>query len=680
MVEETMTAEFVSLQRKRSQRSISLLARLQGIRKNVDSWEDYNADWKDDQVLQLNPEKLMCDIIDRLAMLNDLQWEIKKVRAKSGSKDNDKEENEMVDIKNRVFVAACKMTMSKLGQRPWDENDDDCDIATLLLAVPDETKTKEVDSLLTHWSMLAVARPEYGVTVADVKALVKRDPMSMRKHHMIGVASHLSGLTPAHFLCMQQETDSVMALIRHYAIFNETAFTMCSSYPRDNVDNVAEADCCGALNAACCVRCPSVELLQLLLQLDPSQATKKTCRSAFTPLGVLCHYAIRFRHEGTKFFDAVQCLLSVDNSAEYIGDAIDGLLCGSCRSKEWIDEDAVESLQQHVLTILDMLLTRNPDAAKYRNYEINLLHSMAFIPSAMPPQVCIVIMERILVLHKDAVREADEDGAFPIHDAAIYWPIQVMNFLLGLYPESATAIAGDYHNLLIYLLRMDGVVNLEDKVRFLCSRYPQLVQQKDTNGDSALYWALRYKTLNLPVVKFLCEAGGRELVSAAKISPLPVVEGADQDGGNAGAGAGAGGAPGAVQPHDHGWLPLHMFIGSYNDQLRSCLPFSEAADCLRTLLHWYPEAVGIEAGVGADYRKTPYQSAIDYNVDPYCLRMLLHAVPDLNPADLHRLNYAERRMAMFLAFKAVSTNDDRLLLPRLRFANKDLLKRVISFL
>ena len=42
--------------------------------------------------------------------------------------------------------------------------------------------------------------------------------------------------------------------------------------------------------------------------------------------------------------------------------------------------------------------------------------------------------------------------------------------------------------------------------------------------------------------------------------------------------------------------------------------------------------------------------------------MMLRAVPDLNPADLHRLNYAERRMAMFLAFTAVSI-DDRLLLP-----------------
>ena len=96
------------------------------------------------------------------------------------------------------------------------------------------------------------------------------------------------------------------------------------------------------------------------------------------------------------------------------------------------------------------------------------------------------------------------------------------------------------------------------------------------------------------------------------------------------------------------------------------------------LLHLYPEAVGIEGGVG-DYKKSPYQLAVDKNVNSYFLRIMLRAVPDLNPVELHRLNYAERRMAMFLAFKAVST-DDHLLLPRLRFVNKDLLKRVISFL
>ena len=85
-------------------------------------------------------------------------------------------------------------------------------------------------------------------------------------------------------------------------------------------------------------------------------------------------------------------------------------------------------------------------------------------------------------------------------------------------------------------------------------------------------------------------------------------------------------------------------------------------------------------GVVAVNRKTPYQLAIDKNLPPYYLRLLLRAAPNLNPAELHRLNYAERRMAMFLAFKAVSRNVDPLLMARLRFEKKDLVKHVISFL
>ena len=189
MSEESPSDEFIEFERKRSDRSISLLAQLCGIQKNDNPLENDNhdEDWTDDQILKLNPDKLMSDILDRLTALKEVQWEIKKARAKSGLQVNEKEENALVDIKNKVFVAAVSMTMSKLGQPRRKENDDDCDIETMLLAFPDETKVKDGrDCLLTHWAMLAVARPEYGVSVADVKTLVTRDPMSMRQHHMMG--------------------------------------------------------------------------------------------------------------------------------------------------------------------------------------------------------------------------------------------------------------------------------------------------------------------------------------------------------------------------------------------------------------------------------------------------------------------------------------------------------------
>ena len=671
------------IRRKKVQRSITLLAELQGLKKTINLVDDNNEegeDWQDEQILLLKPEKLMSDILDRIEALNVVQGVIKETRAKLDDCGEDDEEINEEDSKEdeenavvcKTFVAAVSMSLSKFGQSHWEKKDDShslgtvtCSILSLLHAFPDETKMKDGrNALLTHWAMLAVARPEYGVTEADVKALVKRDPMSMQTHHMTGMLVSKPGLTPAHFLCMQQETDSVMALIRHYAIYNEKAFTMCSSCPRDDSD---EADYSSALHAACNARLPSVEFLQLLLQLDPSQA-KKASQDCFTPLGDLCHDALCYQQEGTEFNDAIHCLLAVDNSAEYVGEALCGLLYGACRSEGWAIEEEVASMQEHILTMMDMLLARNTDAAKYRSNGWNLLHHIASVPSTMPSQLCIIIMQRILTWHADAVREWSDSGfCLPVHLAADNGRNEVMEFMLGLYPESAAATNGTDPNILTYLLRRKNegivVVDLVSKVRFLCSRYPQLLQQKDDNGNNALFWELAVENFRLPVVKILCEAGGRELVSAARISPLPVDEGADQE---------------ENMDDGHGWLPLHGFFYSSHAKLRNCLPFSDEAECLRMLLHWYPEAVGIVAGVG-DARMTPYQLAVGHNVDPYYLRMLLRALPDLNPADLHRLNYAERRMAMFLAFKAIST-DDHMLLPRLRFANKDLLKRVISFL
>jgi hypothetical protein len=98
------------------------------------------------------------------------------------------------------------------------------------------------------------------------------------------------------------------------------------------------------------------------------------------------------------------------------------------------------------------------------------------------------------------------------------------------------------------------------------------------------------------------------------------------------------------------------------------------------LLRLHPEAAGIEGGVGAGYKKTPYQLAVDKNLPKSFRRLLLRAAPALNPGELRRLNYEDRRMAMFLAFKSISGTLKAPLLVRLRAENKDLVQRVVSFL
>ena len=178
--EELPTPEFLQFRKEKEQRSISILGKLQGIEKIIDLVGNEEEGWLDEQIILLNSEKLMCDILDRLEALREVTWAIKKVREKSGSKDDHQKQNALVEIKNKLFIAAVAMTMSKLGQPPQKQYTDCCEIETILSAYSDEGKlTDGRGCLLTHWAMLAVARPEYGVTEADVKTLVTHDPMSM---------------------------------------------------------------------------------------------------------------------------------------------------------------------------------------------------------------------------------------------------------------------------------------------------------------------------------------------------------------------------------------------------------------------------------------------------------------------------------------------------------------------
>ena len=318
-----------------------------------------------------------------------------------------------------------------------------------------------------------------------------------------------------------------------------------------------------------------------------------------------------------------------------------------------------------------MLLKANPEAAKHRySDDCNLLH--AAIDVGCQAQLSIDVMRRIHAIHKDAVREVDSEGWLPVHYAAFISTVEVMEFLLGLYPESASVVTSDdsSHNLLrLAVYNNESTTSvMEAKVRFLCSRYPAMALQRDSKGDTPLLGA--FGQLNVPAVQILCEAGGQEQIR------LPIAHPTD---GNY---------------KYNGWLPLHCLIKWNAESLRESL-FSKEADYFRLLLRWYPEAAGIEGGVDEDdededededeedapiFRKTPYQLAVDENLPPYYLRLLLRAAPDLNPIELQRLNYAERRMAMFVTFNAVTSQLQPLLLKRLRFENKDLVKHVVSFL
>ena len=500
----------------------------------------------------------------------------------------------------------------------------------LLRAFPDCSKLIDGRGWLPlHWGMITV-----GVTEADIKLVYSSDPMALQRHHLQGTCVDHIGLTPAHLLCMQAVTNRSMSLIRTFSEISQgKAFTMSASYP-DRGDPLLYGF--SALHALCAFGQPTEELLQYLLQLDSSQ-TKKMCNvNGTTPLGYLF-----VNNNSTD--PLIRRLMEVDSSTAVIGSAVYGCLL------------LVSSDSSRVSDTVEMLLKANPEAAKYRKSNgVNLLHSAAR-QGKLPLQVFIDVMNQILAVHKDAVREVDNDGWLPVHCAARYCTAEVMECLLDLYPESASVLTTNESNLLRLAAgdKESTTSVMEAKVRFLYSRYPAMIFQKDSNDDTPLLTSIVLK--NIPAVQILCEAGGQELIS------LPVAHPTDAD------------------YWLNGWLPLHYLITWNPDPLRDSL-LSKAADCFRMMLRMYPEAAGIEGGVGVDYKKTPYQLAVDKNLPPYYLRLLLRAAPDLNPAELHRLNYAERRMAMFLAFEAQTKNSEPLLLARLRFAKKDLVVHVISFL
>ena len=337
----------------------------------------------------------------------------------------------------------------------------------------------------------------------------------------------------------------------------------------------------------------------------------------------------------------MKCLLQFDSSAVVVGHAIESC-CGS--------KDFPRTLEK-----VDFLLKVNPEAAKHHfdSSQQNLLHLVvaACRRQKMASALCIDIMKRILAIHPDAVKELNDAGELPVHIAATCSSIKVMEFLLGLYPESATMVTVETSENLLHLAAAHSNSSAA-KVRYLCSRYPEFIRQRNNDGNTPLHIACLF---DVSAAKLLCKVGGgRELVRVPTAHPT------------------------ATTHYQNGWLPLHYLMKSRFYGFPS--PLSDAANFFRLMLRWYPEAAGIEAGTGA-MKKTPYQLALDcIRPDPYYLRLLLRAAPDLNPAELHRLNFAERRMAMFMAFRAVTTGVTPLLLARLRFENKDLVKHVVSFL
>jgi ankyrin repeat protein len=592
----------------------------------------------DEEFTVAEEDAMMTHMLDCLALLAATQNEKKKEDAVIP--------NRMT--RNKVFVAAVAIVGESLLKVDRKERPNVA-VDQLLRAFPAIEKRRR-GWLPLHWAMALVSLERYDVTEADVQTLYASNPLALQTLHMTNTndgngADNTMGFNPVHLLCANPAVQCSMQLLRSFSLCNPTAFGSTTTTV-------------SALHVACRHGTPTVELLQCLLQLDNSgaKAMVTVATSKHYPLGQLCCNLVQRADELPNAEDLVKCLLEVDKSKEVVGDAvlacIDSYDIADAKS---VDATIVDRRNGRLYGMVEMLLKANPGAAKHRDsIGANISHRVC--QGSLPSHLCIDIVKLVVALHKDAVQEVTVSfGWLPVHYAANSCDVEVMELLLRLHPEAASAVTLGRDTLLhLAVADFDNdstASSVVSKVQYLCSRYPAMMEQRDNFGQLPVQRAARpdfYK-----VVLALYEAGGIEpfktpIAHATKATFFL-----------------------------NGYLPLHSYIGAASHRRLSVV--SEAADLFRWLLRLCPEAAGIEGG-GGGAKRTPYQMAVDGELPDYYLRLLLRAAPTLNPAELHRLNYAERRMAMFLAFRASTATIQAPLLARLRGESKDLVQRVVSFL
>ena len=253
------------------------------------------------------------------------------------------------------------------------------------------------------------------------------------------------------------------------------------------------------------------------------------------------------------------CLLDFDSS----DDVVLGGIYSSLNSDD----------QSTMLEKIDACLMANPEAVRIAHshrHNGKLLHTISYRGNSFSSSLCIAFMNRIITIHPDAVNEVNDNGELAVHTAARESTLDAMEFLLGVYPESATIVStstwGSGRNLLHHALSMcslEQFTDLLEKVKYLCSRYPTLLDQRDDQGQTPLNyvlleWRKRRKcdyygyaqTMVIPELSYAQTMVIPEPIGALAAMALCAYGGKDL----------------VTESSHNGWLPLHCFVAS--DALR----------------------------------------------------------------------------------------------------------------
>jgi hypothetical protein len=237
----------------------------------------------------------------------------------------------------------------------------------------------------------------------------------------------------------------------------------------------------------------------------------------------------------------------------------------------------------------------------------------------------------------------------PVHTAARRLTLSVVKFLLQADPESANDLSTSNHlNLLHCAIRgyRDTATKIA-KIQYLCEQYPELLHMSSQDGLTPLHeYLIQSHILDFSVIKIMCQAD--KTVLRDKCTSETVGD-------------------------YYGMLPLHLLLGNFTTEETSV---SIISDIFRFILHSYPAAVGVKDGEN----RNVYDLAIEYRVDDYFIRLLLDADRSVAPERRLDLNYSARKEALFLSYRALSTDREPIIWVKLRNESRDLLRHTISYL
>jgi ankyrin repeat protein len=310
-----------------------------------------------------------------------------------------------------------------------------------------------------------------------------------------------------------------------------------------------------------------------------------------------------------------------------------------------------------VLALIELLLKANSGLINHVDGEgDNILHKACMY---LPDDLGVAVISFLLAKNKEEVgaclRTTNQFGELPIHYAAGYSTLNVVELLLKEYPESLYETDSDGNNLLHFALynllhfallesRLDRTL-VNDMVSFLCDKNAAFLPMSNNDGYIPLsYYLHNHIPLDLNTIILMCEKNENIVTQPCQSSDISY----------------------------QGMLPLHFLLVHQNfDSTVSII-----ADCFRYLLHLYPAAATIKNRID----ESPYNLAVMLKIDDYYVRLLLNADLTIDSERRLALNYEAQKQAIFLAFRAVTTNKEPSIWIKLRDESRDLLMHAISYL